>query len=537
MKNKILSNVFSLTNLFYATVFIYLVIVLIPYAFVTHDGPSHLYNSHIINELLFSDTSIYQKFHAFNPDWAQPNLSGYIILCLLQLIVPFLMAEKIMIALYVLIFSFGFKFYLKQITIYSDWYCLLVFPFLLNAVLFLGFYNFLIGLALSFWLIGLFEKYKKNLTGFRIIQLLFLSLLIYYSHALVFILCGLYVAIQIIIEWINGGNRNKYTLIIYFKSILVFIPGVFLFIIYLIQQKSAQIEYGKTYSALNRLSQLWFEMGSINFTGYSERNYTKIFYIILIILAVIKLYQDFVKKKNIFNVTFIVFLSYILLFLFIPDNAAGGGIITLRLNLMFFLFWIVWVSDVSLTKFTKVLILICYLINIALLNLRWSVIECGAIQCKAIIESTDSIVKPNTVISSIHYKPVRGFIGEYQIHSYIDFMSNLDNYVAIKHNLVTLHNYEAGNSSFASYFPVIWKEHKNAEYIWQPIGSGEILEYFKLSEFENKWNHTPAMILSLGSFEKKEKFKPLWDSKNKYSLLKADSVSFLNVYSLKEIKN
>lgn len=526
------SKIPFLKVLFYSTVALYVIVTLVPYAFVTHDGPSHLYNAHIINEILFSKNSIYEKYHTFNPTWSQPNLTGYFILCFLQLIMPFLWAEKILVAILILIFSFGFRFFLKQVSTAADWYSLLIFPFLFNTVLFWGFYNFLIGLAILFWLIGLYEKNKNKLGPQQILQLSILSILVFYSHALVFALCVLYVFVRIVIEIAYHKNFDKSFFIFAGKSLLLFLPGVILFLIYLHQQKSSDIVYADGYNLLERLSQLWFQMDSLFFSGYSESLYLKLFYIILFVLTILFLFHHWKEKKNIFIPTFILFLIYLIIYLVIPDYAAGGGIILIRANLMFFLFWIVWLSCQPLSKYIKSLIIAFYLISLPFLYLRWSVIKCGALQCKHVIELSETLIPANSVLSTIHYKNVRGFIGEYQLHSYIDLMSNLDNYIAIKQNAVTLHNYEANSSFMASYFPIIWREWKNSEFVWDPVITKGKLEYFKLAGFEQNWNHKPEIILSIGSLEADEKTKSIWDPENNYSLLKTDSIHFLNIYSL-----
>lgn len=516
--------------LFYGTVSLYVIVVLVPYAFVTHDGPSHLYNAHIINEILFSSNTIYEKYHTFNPNWSQPNLIGYFVMCPLQLIMPFLWAEKILVALYVLIFSFGFRLFLKQVSSNADWYSLMIFPFIFNTVLFWGFCNFLIGLALMFWLIGLYEKHKLKLGPLQILYLTLLSILIFYSHALVFVLSVLYVFIRIVID--NHKKWSKHLLIFSLKSILFFLPGTILFLIYLYQQKSSSIVYDEGYNLFKRLSQLWFQIDSLFFSGYSESFYLKLFYIILLILTILFFYYHWREKKNIFIPAFILFLVYFLIYLLIPDYAAGGGIILIRVNLMFFLFWIAWLSCQPLSKYIKSLIIVFYLISLPFLSLRWSVIACGALQCKHVIELSENMIPSNSVFSTIHYKNVQGFIGDYQMHSYIDLMSNLDNYIAIKHNAVTLHNYEANSAFMASYFPIIWKEWKNSEFVWAPIIRNGKLEYFKLDQFEKNWNHKPEIIISIGSLEADEKTKSIWDSENNYSLIKTDSIHFLNIYSL-----
>ena len=528
------SKIPFLKVLFYGTIALYIIVTLVPYAFVTHDGPSHLYNAHIINEILFSSNTIYEQYHTFNPNWSQPNLIGYFILCFLQLIVPFLWAEKILVVIYILIFSFGFRFFLKQLSTAVDWYSLMIFPFLFNTVLFWGFYNFLIGLALMFWIMGLYEKYKYKLGPQHILQLTLLSILVFYSHAMVFALCVLYVFIRIVIEITIHKNFGKHFFLFAGKSLLFFLPGVILLLIYLYQQKSSSMVYDDGYNLFKRLSQLWFQFDSLFFSGYSESFYLKLFYIILFILTLLFFYLHWKEKKNVFIPSFILFLIYFIIYLIIPDYAAGGGIILIRVNLMFFLFWLAWLSCQPLTKYIKFLIIAFYLIGLPFLYLRWCVITSGARQCKHVIESSESLIPSNAVFSTIHYKNVRGFIGEYQMHSYIDLMSNLDNYIAIKNNAVTLHNYEANSTFMASYFPIIWKEWKTSEFVWDPVISKGKLEYFKLDQFEQNWNHRPEIILSIGSLEGNEKTKSIWDSKNNYSLIKTDSIHFLNIYSLKK---
>jgi hypothetical protein len=522
--------------LFYGAVALCLLLTLIPYAFVTHDGPSHLYNAHIINNILFSTNSIYVKYHTFNPDWLQPNLIGYFVLCGLQLIVPFLWAEKILIALYVLTFSFGFRFFLKQVSPAPDWYALMLFPFIFNAVLFWGFFNFLLGLALTFWLMGLHEKYKFKLSLVRFLGLTVLAILVFYSHALVFVLCGVSVFIRAVSEIAVYPNKSKASFILALKPVFIFLPGSLLFLIYMYQQRSSAIMYDEGFNLFNRLSRLWLQIDSLSFSGYAEGNYIKLFYAVLLALAVLKIFMHWKNRQSILSPAFILFGIIFLMYLFLPDYAAGGGIISIRINLLLFLFWVTWLSTGSITTTAKYLITVFYLIGLPFFYLRWEVIAAGSRQCKQVIELSDSLIPANAVISTVHYKNVRGFTGNYQIHSYIDLMSNLDNYIAIKHNAVTLHNYEAGGACGASYFPVIWKNCKSTEYVWDPVIIKGKLEYFKLEQFERNWNHQPDFLLSIGSLEQDEKTKCIWDTKNNYSLLKTDSLHFMNIYGLNSQK-
>ena len=524
---------FSIRNLFIITVLIYTAAVLLPYAFVTHDGPSHVYNAHIINKLLFSDGSVYEKYHIINPNWVQPNLIGYLLLCFLQLIVPYLWAEKILIAVYVLLFSFGFRFFLKQVSAEADWYSLLIFPFILNAVLFWGFYNFLIGMALSFWFIGLYEKYRMKFGFIRLMQLVFWSLIVYFSHALVFLFCGLYVFVRIVADIIKLRNFKTQTFSHIILSVLVFMPGIILLVIYFFHQKDAPVAYENGYQIFTRLSSLWFAIGSLSFTGYSEGSYLKMLYAILMILSVLKFYYIWKFKQRIVSPSFIIAGFYFLIYLFLPNSVAGGGIILPRLNLMLFLFWIVWLSDQQLLRFSKYLVLAFYLISFPLLLLRWSVIESTSLHCKHILDETELIIPSNSTFITVYNKPIAGYIGNYKVHSYIDLLSKVDNYVAIRNNALTFHNYEAANYSVVSYFPVLWKNPESVEVIWKQLDTDHKLEYCDLIEFEKVWYFKPEFLLSISSLENVEKSKPIWDARNDYSLLKSDTANFLKIYTLR----
>jgi hypothetical protein len=530
-------KIFTIRNLFIITVVLYLLIVLLPYAFVTHDGPSHLYNAHIINKLLFPDGSIYEKYHALNPNWVQPNLVGYLILCFLQLIAPFLWAEKILIAFYVLLFSFGFRFFMKQVSADPDWYSLLIFPFILNAILFWGFYNFLIGLALSFWFVGLYEKFRLKFGYVHIFQLILLSLLVYFSHALVFLFCGLYVFMRIFHETLVQRKFSVKTLKSSLSQGLIFVPGIILFINFILQQKNNQLLYENGFHLFNRLSLLWFRIDSLSFTGYSEGSYLKMLYVILMFLSVLKFHQILKKKEPVFSPSFIILGVYFLIYLFLPDSAVGGGIIMIRLNLVFFLFWILWLSDQPLTKLKRYMIIAFYLVSLPLLVQRWNVIESTARHCKYILDETEKTIPAHSTLSTVYIKPISCFIGNYKIHSYIDLMSKLDNYVAVKCKAMTFHNYEASNNTVASYFPVIWKNRNNSEVIWKQIDADHKLEYYELGKFEEIWNQKPGILLCIGPFEIIDKFKPVWDAQNDYSLVKSDSAKFLKIYSLQSTRN
>jgi len=326
-----------LSWLFLGLLVIHAAVVLIPVAFVSHDGPSHLYNAQIVNALLFSEDSVYHEFHGINPNWLQPNLLSYFFLSAFQLIFHFFLAEKLTVLLYMLLLAFGFRSYLRATVLNADWYALLIFPFLLNVVLFWGFYNFLFGLALLFITLAYYEKWRGAINWQRLLGLVLLSLFVYYSHAMVFVLCGIYVSVRelfpLISTWITKRKIDAAAIL----NASFMVPGSVLFLAYLANQQTKQ-EGFLHYSFFNRIERLFFKIESLSFAGYSEGSFVVPLFVILFVLSIIKIVQRWKTRTKGMSHFFWVLLIYLAALLFAPDAEAGGSIIVLRLNLIFFLF-------------------------------------------------------------------------------------------------------------------------------------------------------------------------------------------------------
>lgn len=530
---NILQKHFSPYHLFLLGILLHLVVVLQPAAFVTHDGPSHLYNAHIINQILFSEGSIHEQYHALNPNWLQPNLLGYLPLCLFQLFIPFLWAEKITVALYVLLFSFGFRFFLKQVSPRPNWYALLALPFIFNVVLFWGFFNFLFALALSFYLLGSYEKYL-NKPGMRsILLLLFLSLLVFYSHVLVFVFCGIYVFIRQIHTLISAKTWTPMSFWNIFKPALFLLPGALLFLLYLSKQTSEAAGTTEVFDLGDRLDNLWLKIESLSFSGYSEGAYVVPMYLIILLLAGAKILHDKRRKISLWSVSFLVMLFFLFALLFTPNAAAGGSVIIPRLNLVFFLFLLVWIAKQDLTRPVKWMLGIYFIWSLPLLVQRYSFIQAASLQSTHVMEATLPFLQKNTVISSVHYKPVSRYLGDYQIHTYFDMMSNIDHYAALARGCLTLHNYEADRPVDNSYFPVIWKDTAMVDIIWDRSLPDQAAEYIQLDTLLSHAYPLPVFSLNIGEPMHNPAAQKIWDSLNRYEMVAQDSVSFLTIYRLR----
>ncbi|HCS19551.1 MAG TPA: hypothetical protein DIW47_03125 [Bacteroidetes bacterium] len=518
-------------HLFLLGILLHLLAVLLPSAFVTHDGPSHLYNAHIINQILFTEGSIYEQFHILNLNFLQPNLLGYVPLCLFQLFLPFLWAEKITVALYVLLFAFGFRYLLKQHSPNADWYALLIFPFVLNVVLFWGFFNFLIALGLSFYLLAYYERGRASNTGVSWLLLCLLSLIIFYSHALVFVFCGVYVLIREAHTLFVNRSPKRAAFFVAIRETSFLIPGAVLFLAYLIRQAGTDSAGNAAFDLGKRLSGLILNPEVLSFSGYSEGAYVVPLFLLLVVLGGIKLWQDHKNKTSLWSVSFLLMLFFFLATLFTPEEAGGGSVIVPRLNLVFFLFFLVWISRQELNRTVKWLIGIYLVFSLALLSVRFQFIQAGAQQCHHVIESSALFLEKNSLIGSIHNKPVSRFVGDYQIHTYFDIMTNIDLYAALDQGCLSLHNYEANMPREISYFPVSWRHAERIEVVRDPSHTPLILEYTHPDTLAKYKISPPEVLLCVGQSVDPSGGKAMWDPQGAYKQVFGDSIAFLRVYS------
>src|SRR6187549_2575351 len=133
---------------FFSLSIINLIPVLFYKFFPTLDGPAHLYNATIINQLLAGNEYL-EKFFRFNPE-PVPNWTGHFLLSCFNLLLPAFIAEKLLLVLYLLGLPFSFRSLIKTIASGNVFISYYIFPFTYSFLFFLGFYNFCVGLVFLF---------------------------------------------------------------------------------------------------------------------------------------------------------------------------------------------------------------------------------------------------------------------------------------------------------------------------------------------------------------------------------------------------
>ena len=141
---------------------------LFPY-FPTQDGVSHVYNSQILTEYNNPD---YQFRDYYEINWYPfPNWLSHFSLAVLMFVFPPLIAEKIFLSLYVILFPLAIYYFLNAVQRGRYALVILSFTFVYNYLFLMGFYNFAVSVPLFFLALGYWWKHKDAMNRNRIILL------------------------------------------------------------------------------------------------------------------------------------------------------------------------------------------------------------------------------------------------------------------------------------------------------------------------------------------------------------------------------
>ena len=144
----------------------------------TVDGPSHVYNSWILHELLRGHGGPIAQWFAI--DWRpHPNWIGHAIMAGLMFVVSPVIAEKLFVTGLIALFLFAMWRYAR-----SPFAAFLAVPFAYNRLFHFGFYNFCFGSALYFLIVALWWR-RRDRPNVRTVSLIAaLLVLCYFSHAM-----------------------------------------------------------------------------------------------------------------------------------------------------------------------------------------------------------------------------------------------------------------------------------------------------------------------------------------------------------------
>lgn len=432
--------------LFFLLVLFHLIPLSFSGPFATLDGPAHLYNSNLIRQLFFSPDSPASQFYEFS-GFPQPNWTGHFLLSIFLIFFPAITAEKILLALIILSGAYGFRKLVLKVNPENYWMTWSYFPFIYNFTFCLGFYNFSIGAALLPWIILYWINcnQKNHFHGIRtVIELFILFCILYFSHLVIFLIAGFILGMISLIRFKKDIKKLKVYLGIITFSSLPWLIMTFLFIF-----KNGLTGYrGETeYLPLSEIiSQLLNARMVIVYHYDNEKIAGTIFTIACFVVTVFFGKQIF-NRRNF--VAIIVWVFMLMLVFVMPDSLASGGILTVRLVMLFYLSW-VFLMAVSVRQRTiqKVFAFVSIIISCGLIIKHHPVRRQLSNDAKLYIEMADKIPE-NAVLLPLNYSTN-------WLHA------NFASYTGAVKDILVFDNYEATYRNF----PLIWKKFKNPEEVF-----------------------------------------------------------------------
>ena len=174
--------------------------------FPTTDGGAHVANADVLHQYFRPAGAAYRQYYELNP-LPLPNSLGHFVLALLMFVLPPLVAEKLFISAYVLLLPLSIRYAAIAIRRSAGWLAFLAVPLSLNWIFHQGFYNFLISVAVFFFLLGYWLRRRETMNARRAVVLGLLGLLLYAGHLLsITLACA---AIFILTSWFTAAQAYR----------------------------------------------------------------------------------------------------------------------------------------------------------------------------------------------------------------------------------------------------------------------------------------------------------------------------------------
>lgn len=425
--------------------------------FPSTDGPTHLYNANLILQLVSGHSEFLSGYYAFT-DWIVPNWGGHFILASLLSVFSPMAASRIFVGLCLFFLPLSFRYLSLQINKDARFASYLIFPLCYSFMLCMGFYNFIFGLIMLFTTLGILIRYRSS--PFRwpsFILLFFMVLFCYLSHLFAFLCLGMIVYCLYsldILQTLIAKKSIRELLKSITRIITVFALPLFLTLVYYTKTGTPG---GKTFLPKDELVD-WITMGRsmIWYFVTEESPYTGLIVLTILCLFPIAVFlyvrtlwkslrgsnsalSSFIMQLSFREVSLLMLILMVVLYFLLPDSDASAGFVSVRLNLMIFVFLILWLSAFHFPKWIALsAVAILFYAQYHLLTLHSSYFKkLNPVMLEILAIEQD--IKEHTVILPLNYSD------EWPEH-------HSSNYLGIRKPVVIMENHESNNA----YFPLKW---------------------------------------------------------------------------------
>jgi hypothetical protein len=409
------------------------------------DGPSHVYNAWVLGQLAGpAPAPLLREYYYVNPQ-PVPNSLTHVALMMLMWALPPAAAEKALLSVYVLLAAGALWYLAGAIDGERAWLALLGLPFVWNALLGLGFYNFCFSVPLFLLALGWWWRHRDRPGLAFAVVLDALLVLCYFAHILgaVLALTGIGVL------WLASWRRERWRGHLAHLAILV--PGAVLPFWFTVLRRG-----GPTYPRAEKWSLLWAQLSHLwplwQFAeegGRTAAVLAKVFAAWLV-FSLLREGADrwraapprrrwrMLREED----AFLAFALLVVAFYFLgPDGAAGGSLLKPRLALMPFLVVLPWLSA-SMGRGVRA----AAVLALALLAVRpaWYAVPCyraGSREVEAFVRGLDAVPPGSVVVPLIFDRLATKCLRT-------GLVDHATGYAAVAKGLIDWDNYEAQTDLF-----------------------------------------------------------------------------------------
>lgn len=434
----------NFTHVFYFLVIINALPIVMFRYFPTMDGPSHMYNSKILLNLLFHNNDSFNIFFKINHEFI-PYWSAHLILTFLRIFFNFYIAEKILLLICIIGTPYIFYKLITFINPESKIGVILIIPFVYNILFYLGFSSF--SLSILFYLLTVYYwlKIRTDINIQKVFILFCLICLTYFSHIIFFVVLLLSIAIISFLSYLNKNISLKSFIKEALIILIAALPSIIFIYTFLVSRNFITDDDNKFIPYLEITKDIINLRILDVFSIPDEVIYSRILLCLLLFLTITTLIKKISFKKTIkldFSIfdkiwIFLIFSILCLIFL-IPGS---NDYITLRLMVIFFILYISWLAFQNYSKpISYILILITLFVSFSLSYKHYKTTSSLNKIAKE-FEKASNYIEPNSVVLPIKNSD-----------SWLD--GHFGNYLGANRNLLIPDNYEASKR----YFPILWNE-------------------------------------------------------------------------------
>ncbi len=392
--------------------------------FFTGDGPVHIYNASLINEIALHGNEKIGIFFKIR-SWLLPNIGAHALLSVLLLGFKPAMSSKLLCALCVLLIPLGFRSILIQEKDEMGWGIFFVFMLLHHFCFYIGFMGFSMAMGLMLFTISAYLKYGRDQKKRSALFTGLLALVTAFFHMVPAIFALLYFFISE-----TPRLRKKR-----FDGILVAfcLPTVFVIAFFLLANLSHDPWEPKVF-----LDSLLHLISLQALIAYSPEQKLPLLLSFLLLLVSILMS----RTRLVHGSSFLILAGALLMFYFIlPENLASGGFIPVRMSLGLFFFIVLW-AMLNLKKSAYLIFfsLAAITLNIWQVLYNFNVQKYLSLEVERVLEAMPYL-EANSAVATLTYS-------DHWLHY------NLASVLGAEKPIVLMDNYEASEP----HFPVMWKE-------------------------------------------------------------------------------